>query len=154
MFSRTVEYGLRAMVCLASSAPEQLTAEEIADRARLRRGYVSKIMRNLVRAGLVQSQRGPKGGFVLARDPDSIAILDIVNAVDAVVRIDKCPMGNPAHLRLCSLHKRLDDAIADIEQILRTTRLTDVLEPTSPVAPAEIRVIARELAREDATLHS
>src|SRR5690349_511493 len=112
MFSSTVEYALRAMMHLASldGAPE--TSERIAAQTRVPSGYLSKVMRDLVVADLVTSFRGRRGGFVLARPPASITILDVVSAVDPIRRIDKCPLDNPAHAELCPLHRRLDQALA------------------------------------------
>ncbi|MCK6477286.1 MAG: Rrf2 family transcriptional regulator [Phycisphaerales bacterium] len=127
MFSQTVEYALRAMVCLATSEQGPQTADEISQRTRLKGGYLSKVMRDLVVAGLVGSQRGPNGGFTLARPPADISILDIVTAVDPIKRITQCPMGNPNHVRLCSLHQRLDNAIGEIERAFQETSLAEVL---------------------------
>lgn len=127
MFSQTVEYALRAMVALAGDDEVPLTSEVISARTRLKGSYLSKVMRDLVVAGLVESQRGPNGGFILARPAAQIAILDIVNAVDPIKRITQCPMGNPKHIKLCALHRKLDGAIAQIEVVLRDTTLAEVL---------------------------
>lgn len=127
MFSQTVEYALRAMVCLAGERDNPFTSDEISQRTRLPNGYLSKVMRDLVIAGLVRSQRGPNGGFTLSRDPADINVLDIVSAVDPIKRITSCPMGNPQHIRLCALHERLDAAIAEIERALKVTTLAEVL---------------------------
>jgi hypothetical protein len=54
-------------------------------------------------------------------------MLDVVNAVDPIQRIRKCPLGNPAHLKLCPLHQRIDNAIDVIEQQFRDTTLSQVL---------------------------
>ena len=83
--------------------------------------------RDLVRADLVKSFRGPHGGFMLARDARSITLLDIVNAVDPIRRIDGCPLEDPRYANLCPLHQCLDDALAHMEQRLRSTTLGCVL---------------------------
>ncbi|HVU63560.1 MAG TPA: Rrf2 family transcriptional regulator [Phycisphaerales bacterium] len=127
MFSQTAEYALRAMNYLASNPDESAASEVIAARTKVSPGYLSKVMRDLVVAGLVISQRGPNGGFVLAKSPASVTILDIVDAVDPIRRIEKCPLGNPEHVQLCPLHSRLDDAIAQIRRTLGGTSLADLL---------------------------
>ena len=73
MFSQTVEYALRAAVCLAAKAGEPATTEEVAERTRVPAPYLAKILQGLVRAGLVKSQRGVGGGVTLARDPAAVA---------------------------------------------------------------------------------
>lgn len=127
MISQTVEYALRAMSNLASLGGSAITAETIAKTTRVPRGYLSKIMRDLVRADLVKSFRGPHGGFSLARDPAGITLLDIVNAVEPVRRIGGCPLKDPRHTSLCPLHRCIDDALAHIEQRFRSTTLGALL---------------------------
>lgn len=128
MVSQTVEYALRAMSHLASLRGVAATCQTISAATRVPQGYLSKIMRDLVCADLVRSFRGPRGGFTLARDPARITILDIVNAVDPIRRIESCPLENPLHVQLCPLHKCLDDVLAQMEQTFRTATLGSVLD--------------------------
>lgn len=127
MFSQTVEYALRAMMCLASLGGPAVNNDTVAGKTNVPPGYLSKIMRDLVVADLVRSFRGPHGGFSLARDPSAITILDVVNAVDPFQRIRRCPAGDPFHGELCALHQRLDNLLAEIERTLRRTTLAEVL---------------------------
>ncbi|MFM9995654.1 MAG: RrF2 family transcriptional regulator [Phycisphaerales bacterium] len=127
MISQTVEYALRAMSYLASLGGTATTSEAIARSTHVPQGYLSKIMRDLVRADLVRSFRGPHGGFVLARDAESITLLDIVSAVDPIRRIAGCPLADPQHAKPCPLHRCLDDALAHMEQRFRSTTLGSVL---------------------------
>lgn len=132
MLSQTVEYALRAMVHIAAIPPDSaLTSEAIAERTKVPKGYLSKVLRDLVVAGLITSQRGPSGGFSLSRPAPKISMLEVVNAVDPIQRITKCPLGNPAHLQLCPLHRRLDDAIATIERDFAKTSLAEIVESSS-----------------------
>lgn len=127
MISQTVEYAMRAMSFLASLDGQAANCESIARGTRVPQGYLSKVMRDLVCADLVKSYRGPNGGFMLARPPSEITLLDIVNAVDPIRRIDRCPIDNPDHGDLCALHRCLDDALAHMERTFRQTTLGGVL---------------------------
>lgn len=127
MFSQTVEYALRAMLHLASLERTAVNSETIAAQTHVPAGYLSKVMRDLVVAGLVHSFRGPHGGFALSRPPEQITILDVVNAVDPMVSTLRNPLGGPLRGKLCTLHRRLDDAVADIERALKCTTLAQVL---------------------------
>ena len=127
MCSQTDEYALRAMTLLASRPAVSTTTEVIARETQVPAGYLAKVMRDLVVAQLVTSQRGPNGGFVIAKSAERITVLDIVNAVDPIRRIRSCPAGNPLHVKLCSLHSRLDAAMAMIETELRATTLAQVV---------------------------
>lgn len=98
MLSQTIEYALRAMTFLASiDGDASFNSETIAECTKVPKGYLSKILRDLVVADLIVSQRGPNGGFTLSRSAAKISMLDVVNAVDPIPRIRKCPLGNPAH---------------------------------------------------------
>jgi Rrf2 family protein len=135
MFSQTVEYALRAVVCLADVAPRPRTTEQIAAMTRVPKAYLSKVLRGLCRAGVVHSQRGGGGGMTLAKPPSKLTILEVVNAVEPLGRIRECPLGLAAHgVRLCPLHRRLDNALGLVENAFRRTTLAEVLaEPTASV---------------------
>lgn len=128
MLSQTTEYALRAMIRLASIPTDSsLRSEAVAASTKVPQGYLSKILRDLVVADLIVSRRGPRGGFALARPAQDITMLDVVNAVDPIKRIRGCPLGNPAHVNLCPLHHRLDQAIALVERQFRETTLAEIL---------------------------
>ena len=133
MISRTAEYALRAMVFLAMAPDEARTVRQIAAGTKVPEGYLSKVMQSLGRAGLVRSQRGLHGGFSLDREAAELSILEVVNAVDPVVRIKTCPLGLAAHgRRLCPMHRRLDDAVAMVETAFGKSLLVELLaEPTT-----------------------
>ena len=135
MFSQTVEYALRAAVCLASQAPESCTTARIAEITHVPTAYLSKVLQALSRGGVVRSQRGVGGGISLAKSPEEITILEVVNAMDPIVRIKTCPLGLSSHgTNLCALHSRLDNALASVEEVFGSTTLAEVLaEPSSSV---------------------
>jgi Rrf2 family protein len=135
VISQTVEYALRAVVHLASESPVGRTTDQIAQATRVPRAYLSKVLQALVRGGVVQSQRGLGGGMTLVKPPHELTILEVVNAVEPVGRIRKCPLGLAAHgVRLCPLHRRLDNALALVEHAFASTTLAEILaEPTKSV---------------------
>lgn len=135
MFSQTVEYALRSVVFLADRSPSACTTDQIAAVTKVPKAYLSKVLQGLSRAGLVQSQRGLGGGMTLARPPGELTILEVVNAVEPIGRIRTCPLKLAAHgVRLCPLHRRLDDALATIEEAFAHTTLAEILaEPTTSV---------------------
>ena len=131
MFSSTAEYALRAVVYLATHRDGLSSSQAIAEETKVPPKYISKILSDLVNVQLVTSRRGPNGGFALAREPDGISVLEVVNAVDPIKRIETCPLGIPAHgTSLCRLHRKLDDTIALIEEALRSSSITEMAEPS------------------------
>ena len=136
MISQTEEYALRAVVHLASEAPAGRTTDQIATATHVPRAYLSKVLQSLVRAGVVRSQRGIGGGITLTKPVDEITILEVVNAVDPMQRIRTCPLDLAAHgVHLCPLHKRLDNALATVEEAFQDTTLGELLaEPTRSIS--------------------
>ena len=135
IFSQTVEYALRAAVWLADHGEGQ-TTQEIAEATKVPPSYLSKVLQNLRRAGIVHGQRGVGGGFTLARPPADISILDVVQAVDPIERIRTCPLGIPSHgVNLCPLHRKLDDAIGHVSGAFSSTTLAELVAPRHRLKP-------------------
>jgi Rrf2 family transcriptional regulator, nitric oxide-sensitive transcriptional repressor len=147
MISQTVEYALRAVVHLAAYAPAARTTEQIAEATRVPSAYLSKVLQSLARGDVVVSRRGLGGGMTLAMDPADLTLLEVVNAVEPIQRIRRCPLGLAAHgARLCPLHRRLDAALASVERAFAETTLAELLaEPTkSPsLCPFPARIKSR-----------
>ncbi len=139
MFSQTVEYALRAVVYLAQNPDRSCTTEEVAKATKVPSAYLAKILQGMVRSGVIRSQRGVGGGVKLARTPEDLTILEVVNAVEPIQRIKVCPLGLSTHgTNLCPLHKRLDNALAAVESAFAGTTLAEVVnEPTTSVPLCE-----------------
>ncbi len=131
MISQTAEYALRAVAHLASRRGGAPTTSQIAQATHVPANYLAKVLRGLSRAGLVRSQRGPRGGHALTRDPARLTVLEVVNAVDPLRRIHSCPLGLKHHLQLCPLHRRLDNAVAMVEQAFRQTTIAELVPKPS-----------------------
>ena len=136
MLTQTVEYALRALVALAAHPDQPQTNRQLAEVTKVPGPYLSKVLQTLTKEGLVETHRGIRGGFCLARPAKQITILDAVNAVDPIHRIDVCPLGLKAHgKRLCPLHKKMDAALAQMEEAFGSTTLADVLAEPSKSVP-------------------
>ena len=129
MISQTAEYALRAMVALATTTRDALTAQEIAENSNVPADYLAKVLRLLARAGLVRAQRGRGGGFQSARPTNQLTVLEVVSAVDPVQRIKTCPLGLAAHgENLCPLHRAIDDAARSVEEAFRATTIHSLID--------------------------
>jgi Rrf2 family protein len=80
--SARADYALRAAIELAGSGAGHVTAEQLAKAQQIPAKFLEAILTQLRRAGLVRSQRGPDGGFWLARPADEISLADIIRAID------------------------------------------------------------------------
>jgi Rrf2 family protein len=136
IISQTAEYALRAVVLLADSDGTAMTTQQIAEASKVPADYLSKILQNLRRAGLVIAQRGLYGGFVLSRPASDVTLLEVVNAIDPIQRITTCPLKLKSHgVNLCPLHKKLDQAIASVEKGLSTSTLQGLLRSPATSRP-------------------
>lgn len=136
MITQTAEYALRAVVYLAMNSGTAFTTMQVSLAIKVPAAYLSKVLQSLVRAGLLQSQRGLGGGFVLAKPPEEISLLEVLDAVDPIQRIQTCPLGLKAHAAdLCALHKSLDDATAIIQKTFADTTIANILARTTGSTP-------------------
>lgn len=132
MLSKTAEYALRAVVVLAASEREPMLAPKIAEKTMVPQAYLSKVLQTLVRADLVISQRGLGGGFALARPASEIMVIDVIDAVDPIRRIENCPLSIDSHDgNLCPLHRRLDEAIASIREVFSSSNILELVADDS-----------------------
>jgi Rrf2 family protein len=129
VFSTTLEYALRAVTFLAGKPGEGMTAQRVSEGTQVPEDYLSKVLQQLVRGGVLTSQRGRHGGFQLARPAAEISMLAVVNAVEPIPRIEKCPLGLRQHgVKLCPLHRRLDEAYGLVERAFAQTTLAELVD--------------------------
>jgi len=76
------DYALRAVIELAAAGPGHVTADQLARAQTIPGKFLEAILTQLRRAGLVRSQRGPEGGFWLARPAGAISLADVIRAID------------------------------------------------------------------------
>lgn len=118
----------RAVVAIAHAEGLAATTSSIARITKVPAGYLPKVLQMLGRAGLVESRRGAGGGLKLAKFPEALSVLEVVNAINPIQRIEECPLGLETHgANLCPLHKRLDEAMEHIEASFATTTIAELM---------------------------
>ena len=129
------DYAIRALPTLAASE-DSISAEHLAEEQGLPAKFLGAILSDLRRGGMVTSQRGPEGGFKLARDPDQIMIADILRVVSGPMagvrgmRPETLEYGGEAtHLRDVWVAVR-----ASLREVLEHVTLGQVLRGELPVA--------------------
>ena len=89
--SRESEYGLKAMIYLAQQPPATvLTLQQIAEGRELPGGFLAKTLQKLARHGLLQSFRGRRRGYSLARDPSEIRLRELLEAIEGPDLFNRC----------------------------------------------------------------
>jgi FeS assembly SUF system regulator len=88
--SKMTDYGTVILAAMVAEPQRSRSAAEIADTIRVPVPTVSKILKILGRGGLVASQRGARGGYLLARPPSEITLADIIHAMDGPIGMTEC----------------------------------------------------------------
>lgn len=136
MLSQTAEYALRAMACLAMRPDELVATSTLAQQTKVPPDYLAKVLQLLSNADLIRGRRGVGGGYRLSRPASKIRLLDVINAIDAIRRIETCPLGLSNHgPLLCPVHRRLDQAAAALIEIFGGVTLQDMVSDPSTSRP-------------------
>lgn len=129
VFSQTAEYALRAMAWLSTMpAGEPMRVKDLSIATGIPSHYLSKVMRRLVLAGLLVSQKGQGGGFLLSKPPGEIAFIDILTAVDAYSTDGRCAFGwgQCDAVRPCLLHGSWSRLNEELRSWAEGTTLADI----------------------------
>ncbi len=130
IYSKPCMHGLRAVLYIASRNVESpVRGEDIAREEDLPQPFLSKILKILSSRNILNSVRGPGGGFRLARASNEISLLDIVEAIDGLSQFDECALGwktcqddNP-----CPLHNSWKDMRRGLREYLAKSSVADLV---------------------------
>jgi Rrf2 family protein len=91
--TREGDYGIRSVLYLARQPFKKVSfVNEISEDYKIPRSFLAKILQKLVRAKIVRSYRGVKGGFSLAKHPKEISVLDVLEAIEGKLYVNICLM--------------------------------------------------------------
>lgn len=127
--SAACEYAIRAAAYLAGHAPgETVKLREISQDEEIPGPFLAALLPRLVGAGLLDSTRGPTGGYTLARPPREICLHDIVVAVDGLESLERCAagLGRCSDSVPCPLHHAWSPIREGVRGYLQRTTLADM----------------------------
>lgn len=131
LLNKATDYGMRVMVDLASQPPQtRAVAGEIAERQQIPPAFLSKVLVRLSQANLVRTYRGATGGAHLARSPEKINLLEVIEAMQGPIALNDCNIEYPpCPLKgMCSISPIWREAKESLEALLRRTTLADLLK--------------------------
>ena len=122
--SRRTDYGVRVIIDLASLPGDgRASTSEIADRQNIPAPFLAKIISQLSLSGLVYTYRGSGGGVSLARPASEISLLEVIEALDGPLRLNRCtiePDACPENGH-CPVHHIWNQAQTDLTSLLGST---------------------------------
>lgn len=135
-FSKSFGYALRGVLYVAMMSDEKrkIRIDEMASRLSVPRHFLGKIMNKVVKKGILNSTKGPNGGFSLNNTTLSTPLLSVVEAMDGldqfdacVLRLRKCNPENP-----CPLHNLLQPQRNELMKIFSETNISSLLKEDKP----------------------
>ncbi len=126
--SEAASLGMHAMGLLSTRNHIPMSARVAADRLGVSEAHLSKVLQRLARVGLLRSTRGPKGGFSLTRDPATVSLLEVFEAIEGPVQPAACLFGIPlCDGASCVLGKVIVDVNNTLFEYLAEKTLADIL---------------------------
>jgi Rrf2 family protein len=127
MFSKTCEYAIRACIFIAqkSRTGQKTGIEEIASGIDSPKSFIAKILQELTRHGLIQSAKGPGGGFYLDKQSLRYSLGDVVKAIDGDHIFSGCALGLDfcSETKPCPIHHEFKKVRKDLSDILQNAKL-------------------------------
>ena len=128
--SKGGDYGLRAVIYLSAQPKHKLSRlEDISESQNIPRKFLAKILPMLVKNGLIKSQQGFQGGYLLGKSPYEITLLDVIEAVEGPIKISRClDDKNSCDRQLfCEIHPIWNEAKEIFRKFLNEKKIIDIL---------------------------
>jgi FeS assembly SUF system regulator len=130
--TRETDYGIVLLAHMARSREVSFSAARLAKQESLPLPMVSKILKILARAGLLASQRGARGGYSLARNPDAISAAEIIGALEGPIAMTECSVDLPGtcvHQGHCSVSSHWHRINSAVRKALDGISLREMSQP-------------------------
>jgi FeS assembly SUF system regulator len=132
-FEKLTDYGLVLLACIARTPDAALrTARDLAAESGLPQPTVSRLLQDLLKGGLLLSQRGIRGGYQLARAPRDISIASVIVALEGPIRLTACSAEGEGACNLeahCAIRSNQRVINAAVRGVLEQLSLADLMRP-------------------------
>ena len=144
--SRAGEYGVLGLLHLVRQPGGQpVMIDAVSRDESIPKSFLAKIFQDLAKAGLLRSQRGAGGGFTLARPADQITVLEVIEAIDGRIALQRCLTEEPECQRMdeCALCTLFAQAQDRLKEVFAQTSLADLSRQQASLGPLRPPVGAR-----------
>lgn len=128
--TRETDYAVRCVLYLAERRDSVIMIDEISGAMQIPRSFLAKILQKLSKADIVTAFRGVKGGFQLSRNPTMISLLDVVQAVEGPVALNRCVHkdGYCVFKKTCSVHPVWKELSSTVEEHLASVAVSSLID--------------------------
>ena len=134
LLSQGAQYAISAIIALSKQPEGQtVSAADLAKPLNCPAAYLSQVLSKLKPSGILKSQRGLKGGVCLAKAPDKISLLEVIEAIDGTDFFKNCFLGieGCGHIEPCPFHEFWSQERMKIKDWLASTNFSEVEESMS-----------------------
>ena len=135
-FSKSFGYALRGIlyVSLKSDEKKRVQIDEIAERLSVPKHFLGKILNKVVKEGILDSTKGPYGGFSVNQNTLSTPLIKVLEVTEGLEQFTVCALGlrkcNPANP--CPVHPHFDNFRTDLKQTFTDTTINNLLTENKP----------------------
>ncbi len=134
--NKLTDYGVVLLTTFARDPAQGISARELSARTGIPQPTVVKLLKTLLKAGLLVSQRGTKGGYALSRAPEEVPVATVIEALEGPLAITECGMpGTCEHERRCVARPNWTAVNDVIHEALSKLTLAEMTRPASPWPP-------------------
>lgn len=133
LYSKGCEYAIRGLMHLHNEQDSIVGIEEISARAQIPEHFTRKMFQVLARNGILSATSGPNGGYRLARSPEKVSLLEIIEIIDGAESFDACVLGLPVcdDRSPCALHNAWSKAKKSLLPDFRGTSIADLFNSSA-----------------------
>ena len=136
MLSNTCKYGIRGVIYLAvnGAAEKKIGLKQVSKELDLPGPFLGKVLQSLVKSKILNSVKGPNGGFSLAKPADEITLFDIIETIDGTAVFDECLIGvkicevNPEYEKKCPFNTKSHKVRCDLKKLFQNQTIGDFAE--------------------------
>lgn len=130
--TRETDYAMRCVLYLSGQPDKVIMVDEISREMATPKSFLAKILQKLVKAGVVKSFRGVKGGFQLNREPQAINLLDVIEAIEGVIALNACALDSSVcgFSGTCGVHIVWVTLRGEVNELMKKYNFADITETT------------------------
>ncbi|MDC7233861.1 MAG: Rrf2 family transcriptional regulator [Spirochaetales bacterium] len=128
--SEAASLGFHGLALIAAEAPRRLNVRVVAEKLHASEAHLAKVFQSLSKGGLVSSQRGPSGGFILNKPAQEISFLEVYEIIESPVHLTDCPLGyTQCGFHACIFEQKLNKISREILNMFEAIKLSHFSNP-------------------------